>query len=137
MAGVSYIYDALNRLIAVVDSGGDATIYEYDAVGNLLSTMRQPSSVAKVVEFSPHEASEGSSVSVYGTGFSEVAAANVVRFNGVSASIRSATSTEVRADVPAGATSGPITVETPSGSAISAMSFAVRGSLAAPRDKWA
>lgn len=40
---VQYLYDDLGRLIAVVDgTAGEAAIYQYDAVGNLLGIVRQP-----------------------------------------------------------------------------------------------
>ncbi len=42
-ADISSIYDALGRLIAVVDPSGDTAVYHYDAVGNLLSISRQAS----------------------------------------------------------------------------------------------
>ena len=38
---VIYLYDNLGRLAAVVDPGGDAAVYRYDAVGNLLSISRR------------------------------------------------------------------------------------------------
>jgi len=37
---IRYIYDALNRLVGVVDQQGNAAFYEYDAVGNLLRIQR-------------------------------------------------------------------------------------------------
>src|SRR5687767_1286711 len=33
---IHYVYDALNRLTAVVDQQGQAATYTYDAVGNIL-----------------------------------------------------------------------------------------------------
>src|SRR5262245_55537841 len=33
---IQYVYDALNRLIAVVDQQGNAALYTYDAMGNIL-----------------------------------------------------------------------------------------------------
>ena len=50
-AAVNYVYDELGRLTAVIDQQGDVAVYNYDAVGNLLSIQRinatdQPGSVA-------------------------------------------------------------------------------------------
>ena len=53
-----------------------------------------------------------------------LAGATAVRFNGTPASISSDTTTEIKATVPIGATSGKITVTTPAGTATSASSFA-------------
>lgn len=35
-----YFYDALGRLVGVVDSAGNAAVYTYDKVGNLLAIQR-------------------------------------------------------------------------------------------------
>jgi len=41
LAGVAqYAYDDLGRLTTVVDEAGNTAIYNYDAVGNLLSIQR-------------------------------------------------------------------------------------------------
>jgi len=34
---VNYLYDDLGRLAGVVDSQGNAAVYTYDAIGNILS----------------------------------------------------------------------------------------------------
>jgi YD repeat-containing protein len=52
-APISYVYDDLGRLIAVIDEASEMAIYQYDAVGNLLSISRQPSSTVKVLDFRP------------------------------------------------------------------------------------
>lgn len=36
---IRYIYDELGRLAGVIDGNGDAAVYHYDAVGNLLPTL--------------------------------------------------------------------------------------------------
>lgn len=56
---------------------------------------------------------------------SEIASQNTVRFNGVSATVASATTTSIVATGPAGATTGPISVTTPNRSATSSASFVV------------
>ena len=52
-AEVSYVYDDLGRLKAVIDPGTDTAVYNYDAVGNLLSISRQSSALVSIIEFSP------------------------------------------------------------------------------------
>ncbi len=54
-ADITYIYDELGRLRAVIDpSQTDGTaIYTYDAAGNILSITRQPSTQVSIIEFLP------------------------------------------------------------------------------------
>src|SRR5262249_19029658 len=129
---VGYIYDALGRLRAVIDSGGDTATYNYDAVGNLTSITRQNSTALSVVEFSPNSGPIGTTVTIYGTGFSATANQNTVTFNGTVATGNSATATQLVATVPSGATTGLINVTTPGGSASSAAAFTVTGAAGTP-----
>jgi YD repeat-containing protein len=131
-ADVSYIYDALGRLVAVVDSASNqAAIYRYDEVGNLTAIERQSASVVAIIEFNPKSGPVGTTVTIYGTGFSATASQNTVGFNGTAATVTSATATQIVASVPAGATTGPITVTAPGGSATSSSPFIV-GTPGAP-----
>src|ERR1044072_5611499 len=52
----------------------------------------------------------GDTIVLKGQNFSDVAASNIVKFNGVEATVVSASSTELKVLVPAAATSGAITV---------------------------
>jgi len=128
---VSYAYDALGRLVSVVDPSGDAATYTYDPVGNILSISRIGAGTVAITQISPGNGAVGAAVTVYGTGFSPTPAQNTVTFNGTQAVIASSTATEIVTSVPSGATSGPIAVTSPGGSATSAASFSVSvGSLA-------
>ncbi len=120
-----YIYDELGRLVAVIAPSGEAAIYTYDAVGNLLSITRPPAGSVSIFEFSPNAGPIGTTVTISGTGFSPTASQNTVTFNGVITPVLTASSVELTVTVPASATSGPISVTTPTGSATSASSFAV------------
>jgi YD repeat-containing protein len=132
MPNITYIYDDLGRLTAVVDPSGDTGIYTYDAVGNLLSIERQSSSVVSIIEFTPKSAPVGTSVTIHGTGFSETPGENAVTFNGVPATVISATATRIVGTVPSGAASGPITVTTQMGSATSTTPFTVTAAPEVP-----
>ena len=123
--GVRYIYDGLGRLVAVVDPATYTAIYHYDSVGNLSSISRQSSSLVAVIAFSPPSGAIGTSVTIYGTGFSTIPSQNVVTFNGVAGNVTSASATQITATVQSGTSTGPITVTTPTGSATSSTSFVV------------
>jgi YD repeat-containing protein len=128
---ITYKYDQLGRLIAVVDPNGDAATYTYDAVGNLLSISRQSSTRLTILSVTPNAGPVGMTVIINGTGFHETATENSVSFNGTAATISSSTSTQIITTVPLGATTGLITVTTPEDSVSSASPFTV-GSSAAP-----
>jgi len=129
---VSYFYDDLSRLIGASDSPSNTAVYSYDAVGNLLSIANNPTSQVSIIGFSPQSGPVGASVTISGTAFSPTASLNTVLFNGTSATVTSATATQLVATVPTGATTGAIKVTAPAGSATSSTSFTVTASTGAP-----
>jgi YD repeat-containing protein len=118
-----YLYDDNGRLTAVLLPNGEASLYNYDAAGNLVSISRQVSTVLLVLDFTPKFGVEGISVAVYGTGFSTNPSENIVSFNGAPATISSSSLTEIIVTVPVGATTGPITVTTPLGTVMTTSIF--------------
>ena len=122
---VRYIYDALGRLIAVIDTGGDTATYSYDAVGNLLAIDRFATTTVAVIAFTPATGPVGTTVTISGTGFSATPASNTVTFNGTGATVSSASTTQLVVTVPSGATTGVISVTAPAGSDSSSSSFSV------------
>ena len=131
-SAIKYIYDELGRLVGVVDPSGDAATYRYDAVGNTLSISRLDSTSVSVIEFTPNSGPPSASVTIYGIGFSATPNQNTVQFNGVAATVISASTTQILTIVPPGATTGPITVTAPSGSATSSAPFVVSSFGGAP-----
>ncbi len=130
---ITYEYDALGRLILVASPEGVAR-YEYDAVGNLLRIVTRrysetPDPVA-ILMMSPDRGPVGTEVHLYGKGFGETPAANQVAFNGTPAPVTAASSSRLVTSVPPGATTGPITVTAPGGSASSPDPFTVTQQLA-------
>ena len=106
-----YVYDQNGRLRAVIAPDGDAAVYEYDPAGNFTAIRRLGTNACEALEFTPRQGPFGAKVTIYGVGFKgEVSA---VSFNGVEAKIVSQTPASVIAEVPSGATSGPITVTAP------------------------
>jgi RHS repeat-associated protein len=80
----------------------------------------------RVTSFTPTSGAVGTSVTITGA---NLANATSVKFNGTSTSITSNTSTQIKAPVPSGATTGPISVTTSAGTATSSTNFTVTGGL--------
>jgi hypothetical protein len=79
-------------------------------------------SAPSITSFSPTAGPLGTSVTISGTNFT---GATAVTFNGVSAAFTVNSATAIQATVPAGATTGPVSVNTPGGMAMSTSNFAV------------
>ncbi len=126
---IRYIYDDLNRLVGVVDQQGNAAEYVYDAVGNILQIKRfnvNPSANVSISLVTPSQGNVGTTVQVFGKGFSPTPAQNTVTFSGgATATVTAATSTNLTTTVPPGATTGLINLTTPLGSAASPEPFTV------------
>jgi YD repeat-containing protein len=112
---IRYVYDELGRLVGVIDQNGDAATYHYDPVGNLLSITRTGPGTVSIIEFTPNAGPLGGSVTIHGTGFSTTPSQNTVTFNGVAATVVSATANTLVVTIPAGATSGQLSITTPNG----------------------
>lgn len=125
-----YIYDNVGRLVAVVPpNGSNITQYSYDASGNVLSIHSIPPSQLAVFTVGPQQGTPGSQITIYGSGFSTTLANDTVSFNGATATVVSATATELVVDVPSGASSGPVSVTVNNTTVSSTQNFA---SIAAP-----
>ncbi|MFG2044866.1 polymorphic toxin-type HINT domain-containing protein [Dactylosporangium sp. NPDC048998] len=131
---VDYAYDAAGQLRGVTQSGtgGQSARYDYDQSGNLLSIARSASSALTVTSVVPAQAAAGASVTISGTSFATTPAGNTVRFNGTAATVTSASATRLVVTVPAGATTGTVSVTTTAGTATSAQAFTVVAATPAP-----
>src|SRR5262249_31044514 len=86
-----YIYDALGRLIGVVDSAGRTTLYEYDPAGNILAVQRlEASGTVGITLVNPDIGPAGTPVEIFGFGFSAAAAQNGIAFAGAAAPVTAA-----------------------------------------------
>ena len=124
-ADISYVYDDAGRLLAVIDPVSDTAVYAYDAVGNLTSITRQAPSTLAIIQFTTSSGPIGTTVTIYGTGFSATLASNTVKFNGTTATVLTASTTVLTANVPSGATTGSISVTVGTTTATSSASFTV------------
>ena len=127
---VLYAYDELGRLVQVTDPSGQSAIYRYDAVGNITAIERPGASVIAISDFTPNGGTIGAAVTIHGAGFSTTPSQNIVKFNGVTATVTSATATEIAVTVPTGATDGAITVTVGAVTGTSATAFDVTTSTA-------
>jgi YD repeat-containing protein len=100
-----YLYDDQGRLTSAIDGTGATAVYNYDAVGNLLSIDRLtlPGSGIGICLVSPVMGPVTQLCRLQGYGVDPIASNNVVKFNGVSATVSSATAYTLTVVVPAGA----------------------------------
>lgn len=103
----------------------NVTKYTYDAAGNITQIQRLTAAGFAITGFDPAFGSVDTVVTIYGTGFSTTAASNAVAFNGVAAVVSASDAGSIRTTVPAGATSGRITVTVGGVTATSASDFIV------------
>jgi len=109
---VTNAYDSLGRLIEAADAtSGSAVFYAYDAAGNLQSQQVVSLGTLDAAGTSISSAAPGTQITIDGTGFSTNPGSNTVKINGVTATVVSATQTQLIVTIPTGATSGTITVQ--------------------------
>ena len=101
----------------VTYSGGDLACLDGCGTAFRLATGLQP-----FVLVNPSASPEGTTVAILGN---HLNGSSVVRFNGAAATFRVVSETEITATVPVGATSGMVTVTTPSGTLSSNIVFRV------------
>jgi YD repeat-containing protein len=121
----SYVYDNAGRLRAVISPAGEAAVYDYDPAGNFTAIRRLASDKLEVLEFSPRQGTTGTLVTLYGVGFN--GQNNAVTFNGVAARILNQTATTIVAEVPSGATTGTLTINSNRGTSTTPKPFTVKG----------
>jgi len=107
-----YFYDGNGQLFRVLDSSGNLVEYDYDLSGN--PTQIQRSTVAAgtlaILNVVPSRGLPGQTITIYGQNFSATASGDVVKINGITATVLSASATMLVVQIPSGVTSGPVTV---------------------------
>jgi gliding motility-associated-like protein len=81
--------------------------------------------VPAIASFSPTFGNTGASITITGTNFDPALANNIVKFNGAMATVMVSTATSITATVPAGGSSGPITVQVGCNTGSSSTNFIV------------
>ena len=128
-AASNYVYDANGRLIAVTAPNGSAAVYNYDAVGNILSIQSIAIGQLALFSFNPLQGFVGTQVTIQGNGFSTTISNNTVKFNGTVATVTTAVANQLVVSVPSGATTGPISVTVAGTTVTSSNSFTVTGPM--------
>jgi len=107
-----YFYDGNGQLFRVLDSSGNLVEYDYDLSGNPAQIRRSTvaSSSLAILNVVPARGTAGATVTIYGQNFSSVASGDTVMFNGVAATVISASATAIVVSVPNGVTTGPVSV---------------------------
>ena len=90
-----------------------------------LAAVTAPSTTPTITTFSPSSGAVGTSVIITGTNFSSTLSSNTVKFNGITATLSSGTTTQLVAVVPASATTGKISVTTSAGTVNSSADFTI------------
>jgi YD repeat-containing protein len=133
VSAITYAYDALGRLIqANVAANSTVENYTYDSAGNITSITSSPVATLGVANLSNAQGAPGTNITIVGSGFSATPANDTVKFNGTTATVVSATTTQLVVTVPAGATSGTVSVTTGGKTVTSSGSFNVVAATAAP-----
>ena len=91
---------------------GAATVTVTTTTGSATTSFTVNASPPAITTLTPNTGPPTRLVTITGTGFSATAASNQISFNGVSATTLRATPTQLLAQVPAGAATGPVTVTT-------------------------
>ena len=96
-----------------------------------LGIIGTPPAAPAISGFSPLKGKAGTMVTIDGSNFMAAPSDNIVKFNGVTASVSSATENQIWVNVPPGATTGVISVATEGGTATSGTSFITQNTLTA------
>jgi IPT/TIG domain-containing protein/List-Bact-rpt repeat protein len=124
----SFIVNSATAIQATVPAGATTGPLSVTTAGSTATSTSAFTVVSPptITDFSPTSGPVGTSVTISGTNFT---GATAVTFNGVSATFSVSSDRVIQATVPAGATTGPLSVTTPGGTATSANNFTVTATL--------
>ncbi len=117
------------QLTAIVPSTATTGKITVTVNGNTATSTTDFVVLPSIISFTPAAGIVGTTVTITGTTFSATISDNIVRFNGVTATVTTATTTELTAVVPPTATTGTITVTVNGNTATSTTDFVVLPSI--------
>lgn len=122
--GAGFVVNSMTTITATVPNGATTgPVHVVNPAGTAASPGNYlPYSVPSISGFSPSAGAIGTSVTFSGSGFT---GASSVSFNGTAASFTLNSDSQITATVPAGATTGPVSVTNPAGTGWSAGTFIV------------
>ena len=130
---IRYAYTSDGRLSALINPASESALYSWDAAGNLSAVTRKSSSKLSIIQLEPVAGAVGETINIWGTGFSTTPTSDTVKFHGTAATVTAATAYTLAVKVPTGATSGTVTVQTPTeGPVTSSQSFTVASAVGTP-----
>jgi anti-sigma factor ChrR (cupin superfamily) len=114
--------------MVAVSANSQSSQYSYDSLGHV-TQISAPQATNQLAAFSfmPTHGEAGTEVTIQGQGFDPVAVNDTVSFNGVVTAVSSATTSQLSVTVPAGASSGPLTIQADSHVATTSAAFVVDG----------
>ena len=140
-ANASVVSGTPTQLIVTVPSGAttgpiNVTNTNGSATSSASFTVTPAGGIAgpTITSFTPAVVNVGATVTISGTGFSTDPTQDLVTINGFTALVESATASSISVTVPSDATSGPISVQTPSGQAVSSSTLSIVPNLFAVDD---
>jgi subtilisin family serine protease len=121
-ASAAFTVNSAIKITATVPAGATSGAISVTTTAGTVTSTTNFSMASQIAAFSPTSGAPGTSVTITGANFT---GATSVKFNGVSATFTVNSSTQITTTVPANATTGPISVTTPAGTATTATSFTV------------
>ncbi len=118
----SYTVNSSTQITATVPAGANTGSIAVTTAAGVATSATTYSVTPSITGFSPSSGAVGATVTINGQAFTGVTA---VAFNGTSAAFTFVSNTQITATVPAAATTGTISVTTPSGTGTSGSNFSV------------
>jgi hypothetical protein len=133
-AAATFTLNSATQITATVPSGASSGPISVStpagtATSSTSFSVTSGTSVASISSFSPSSGTTGTTVTISGSGFT---GATALTFNGAAAAFTVNSASQITATVPSGASSGPIRITTPAGTATSSTSFSITSSTQAP-----
>jgi hypothetical protein len=120
VSALPYTVDSNTQITVTLPSNATTGVINISAPGGQTFSSSNFVVLPTILSFSPYFGKPGTNVTIVGA---NLIGTTAVSFNGATASFSGVTANQLTATVPAAATSGPITVTTPSGAATSVTNF--------------